>query len=393
MQYFGYGTPDLLVGGYGQIWFVAQEGTEAGREYEEAEALAQLRRGSRAVRYGCYLLQKDLIRVGRVEMMQMRIDCEEGSGIPMSMSGEMRMEEAMGLDFAAIKLQPVMAVQMADGGFYEWALGVFLPITPRPRYTGTGGHYELSCYDMTMMLRDDRLLSTLAIPAGTPYMEAITTLIMQAGIKFIIADRTDAQLPQEIQFEIGTARLDAANTLLRAINYEPVWADERGYIQLRAQVGPYSRAVKHRYLDDEMSVLAAEMGEDMDSYEVPNIIIGVVSRPEGAPLRAEWRNEDPGSALSIERRGRKVVRVDTLDDILDEAALDAYVRAEGYKTLARNGRVSFSTLNMPGHGVRDMIYLANSRAGIGGRYMETGWTMELRAGGIMSHTAQRVVIV
>ena len=393
MKYFGYGDLDPLVGGYEYPWFVEMPVLPGEPEYEEGAAMRQLRRGDRSVRYTCYLLQKDLIRIGQLPMTDMRIDCDADSAIPMSMAGRLLFADAKGLDFSAIRLQPAMQLRMPDGGYYEWSLGVFLPITPRPRYTATGGHYELSCYDMTVILRDDKLINTLSVAAGTPYIDAITTIIMQAGIQFIIADRSDLLLPEPMQFDIGTSRLEIANALLAAIGYDDVWADERGYINLRERVGAYSRSVKHRYMDDDMSVILPEMGADLDSYEVPNVIIGVVSRPDAPPLRAEWRNVDPASALSIPRRGRQIVRVDTLDNAATLQALEAHVQAEGYKTIARNGEVTFSTLTMPNHAVRDMIYLSRRDVEISGRYMEVGWSMDLRAGATMEHRAQRVVIV
>ena len=394
MQFFGYGPLDATVGGYGHPWHAAfRPQIIPEQNYEEAEALDALRRRDRCVRYTCNVLTPDLVRIGSIPARNMRIDCNSDANIPMSMSAEVNLEDARMIDFGRARLQPVMELQMPDGGWYAWPLGVFVPTTPRMQLGAPVQTVDISGYDMTVVASEDRLAEVLTIPAGTQYIEALVTLLMQGGIQHITAERTDAALTHELQYDIGTDRLSIANELLRAIGYQPLYADANGFLRITRKLMPYERTVQHRYMDDELSVIAPELVIDEDMFAAPNMIVAVVSRLEDPPLVARWQNEDPQNPLSIHRRGRRVVRFDQLDDIQDQDVLDRYVIAEGYRTMAQYGRVNFETLAMPGHLVRDMVYLQREDADIAGRYMETGWSMELNVGASMRHTAQRVVTV
>jgi hypothetical protein len=127
-----------------------------------------------------------------------------------------------------------------------------------------------------------------------------------------------------------------------------------------------------------------------DTYDVPNIIVGVVSRAESDALSATWRNDNPDSALSVARRGRRVVHVESIEDIADQATLDAYVQRLGEQALESES-VEFTTLNMPTHGVEDMEYVLRADLGLAACYIETEWHMELKTGGAMRHYAKRTV--
>jgi hypothetical protein len=284
---------------------------------------------------------------------------------------------------------------MPDGGWYECAVGVFVPASPMRSWQSARQLVEVSGYDLTLVLREDRLESAITIAAGTGYIAAIEQQAQAAGLWRLRFDQTAAVLANDVQFDAGTPRLTIINTLLNAINFRPAYADSAGYIICRRYQYPYERTIQHQYLDDDRSVLLsdARITVDQDAFERPNVIVGVVNRTTGAPITSKWTNSDPASKLSTVRRGRKVVRVDTLDDIESQDALDLYVRRAGYATMAGYETVSFDTLLMPTHSVEDMLFLRLSQQGISDRYQERSWSMKLAVNAPMSHTAQRVVLM
>lgn len=365
----------------------------ATREYTDGEWREALLTSPRVERYRCELLNHYLIRTGELPMTSMRIDCDAGSQIPTSFSGELAIDAAAPIDWAGARLRPVMELQMPDGGYGRKVLGTFVPTSPAYRYGSRSGMVSIGGYDITVLMKEDKFEDSVLIEAKTGYQSAVTAMIQQAGIQRVLFDQSDAVLASDMVFEMGTARLDAVNTLLKAIGYQSAYATEEGAVRCRVNTLPYARAMDHRYEDSALSVLRPELTVDRDTFDVPNVIIATVSVPDGEPLAARWENTDPGSALSILRRGRKVVRIDELTDIEDQEGLTAYVRAEGYKVMAGSETIDFKTAAMPGHGVNDVVYLKSGDAGLLGRYQEVKWSLTLSPGSEMTHTAEKVVLL
>ena len=73
--------------------------------------------------------------------------------------------------------------------------------------------------------------------------------------------------------------------------------------------------------------------------------------------------------------------------------LDAYVLRIANESMQSTERVEFSTLNMPGHGYKECLYLDIPIYEIQGRYIETAWEMDLTPGGRMTHVCERVVVL
>lgn len=399
-QYFGYGPLTELMGGYGNPWMVMPPVARdiADNRLADMRARALVSRARRE-RYRLYLCSRYGVRLRALSMISGRIDMRADAEVPTSIQCEVVSDEGlMDVDWASARIQAAMEIMLEDGSWGEWPLGVFLPSTPSYRTTATGTTLSIEGYDQTVILREDRVLSPVVIPKGERYADAILGQINQAGIYTVLMDDLDAVLPADVTYDMGTSRLEIVNSLLTAVNYQAVFANGAGALICRREYLPYERQVDHLYMDDHLSVLAPELGTDMDAFDVPNVIQAVVSRAEGEPLTAQWINDDPASKLSVANRGRRVVRIDQLADALDEAALTAYVRMEGYKTLAIVGSVSFATAPMPDHGVGDMVFLRifadkGDGPGASGRYLETGYSMELSPGATMTHTAEKVVIL
>lgn len=397
-QYFGYGPLSEFMGGYGHPWLiippVAQDTQDARLSSMRARALVAR---TRHERFRLYLCDRYGIRIRELNMISGRIDMQADAEVPTSIQCEIVMDDVLStVDWPSARIQAAMEIQLEDKSWSEWPLGVFLPSSPSYHLSSAGKTLSIEGYDLTIVLKEDRILSPIIIERGEKYADAILAQIHQAGIYSVLLDDLDAIMPADVAFDMGTSRLEIVNSLLTAVNYQKVFANGEGALICRREYLPYERRVDHIYMDDYLSVLAPELSTDMDSFDIPNIIVAVVSRAEDEPLIAQWINDDPASKLSVANRGRRVVRIDQLADSLDEAALTAYVRMEGYRTLSIMGSIKFSTAIMPDHGVGDMIFLRifpESSAGASGRYLETGYSMELRAGARMSHTAEKVVIL
>ncbi len=397
-RYFGYGPLTGLLGGYGHPWMIQPPAAQDIADVRQATALNRaLHAEGRRERYRLYLCNRHGVRLAELGMVSGRIDMRADADVPTSMQCEIVADDSLwDVQWPSMRLQAVMEIELETGEWAECPLGLFLPATPGFSASAAGDTLRIDGYDLTLILREDRITSPLVIPKGTRYADAILGQIHQAGVYTVILDDMEGALSDDVAFDMGASRLEIVNSLLRAVNFQKLYASGAGVLIGRRALLPYERQVDHVYMDDELSVLTPRLGTEMDTFDVPNVVVGVVSRSDSAPLVATWENHDPASPLSIEARGRRVVRIDQLEDTLDEAALTAYVRMEGYKARAVMGQATFSTAVMPGHGVGDVLFLrifAQRALGASGRYQEVGYSMELRPGAEMTHTAERAVII
>ena len=68
----------------------------------------------------------------------------------------------------------------------------------------------------------------LFIAAGTKYTDAVSNIIISAGIENIEVIPSDKTLTTDREFEIGRSKLDIVNELLAEINYRSAMADANG---------------------------------------------------------------------------------------------------------------------------------------------------------------------
>lgn len=90
------------------------------------------------------------------------------------------------------------------------------------------------------------------------------------------------------------------------------------------------------------------------------------------------------------RRGRRIVNVERVNNIASQSALQEYVNIKRNKSMMAGELVTVSTGLLPGFSAQEVVGL------IYGNYMgicrEKGWTMELQAGGTMTHELEKVVV-
>ena len=128
-----------------------------------------------------------------------------------------------------------------------------------------------------------------------------------------------------------------------------------------------------------------------DIFSAPNVFICTCANADrSATLTATAVNDSPVSSKSTTRRGMRICQQVKVNEIADQAALDAYAKRLVTESQLSTQTVEFSTLAEAGHGVGDIIAIDHPT--IGGIYEETGWSLTLRAGELMKHTAKRTVL-
>ena len=337
----------------------------------------KFRSGSRRVSFR-YDILRGLVKNGEADCPSCSIKYDSESTIKRTAS--FTLSSAPGIDFLKDKLRAIMII---DGE--EFPVGTFVLSTPSLNQTAAGGSYSVEAYDTTIILKEDCFTERAYFEAGRKYSDVIGEIVLSAGITDYSIPQTVAVLPADREFELGKSKLEACNELLDEINYNPLIADETGRITTSKYVKPSAALISHEYYDDELSVISPELESEEDYYNVPNVFIAKCDNPE---LKQEYysvyTNDNPGSKLSTVARGRRIVsEIYQPDYVESQEALDEYISRKAAEASAVFDKCSIKTALMPGHGYRDIVRIRCK--GAAGIYVEKSWSLELRAGALMSH--------
>ena len=242
-----------------------------------------------------------------------------------------------------------------DGTWIRHPLGIYIITTPTRKDKNGKVYIDADCYDKTIILEEDKLTTRLLIRAGALYVNEVRNVLMSAGINKTSIDGSELRTSVDLEFEVGTSKLDVINSLLRAINYTPI--------------EPEQRAAEYGYSTDDKGLVLPGANQSNDLYNVPNVVIRYVENPDANStyIMSKYVNNDSNSPLSVQRRGRQIVSVEPVDDVTLPTAL------------------------MPHHEYKNCIYLRNDNLGITSKYIEYAWSMKLGVGEKMQHTLKKVM--
>lgn len=272
-------------------------------------------------------------------------------------------------------------------------LGVFLPYSIQEADDGVSKSISISAYDRGWLARDHKTERTIYFQAGTNYVEAVVSLLAEAGIVMINETGTDQVLTEDREdWDIGTSYLDIVNDLLGEINYAPLWFDADGIAVVAPVKTPTAINIEHT-LDEKKieSLMLPGLRSTTDTLNTPNVFVCVCSNADkSAPMRAVAENTNPQSPLSIARRGRRITKVIQVNNIASQEALQAYANRQVTDSMLAGETITVNTCLLPGFGASDITAL--HYGDIMAICKETAWTMNLTIGGTMSHTLERVVM-
>lgn len=308
--------------------------------------------------------------------------------IKMSLAGVFRRNDNM--DYLNDEIKPYLII---DGR--EYPVGVYMIGTCETQSDEHGISLDqIEAYDRALKLRQKKTETRLHIDAGTKYLDAIGNLLQDAGIKMVIADEaSDTIATDREDWEIGTEYLAIINALLSEINFSSIWFDLDGIARLERYAAPTSANIDHEYREGCFSIIQNNYTRKVDVFNAPNVFVVTVANPDyDDAMTATGVNDSPLSALSTVSRGRRILATPIkLDNIASQEALQQYANNLAIKSMLATEQTVFYTMLNPVHGVGDVVALYNGE--LQGIYEETGWMMQLKAGGKMKHTAKKVVLI
>lgn len=308
-------------------------------------------------------------------------------------------------DWLSDEVQPVLIV---DGT--EYPLGVYIPTTQSVS-TDTAASVSIEAYDRSQRVLDTNSAEPLYWPAGTLYLDAVEQLLSAAGITTVFTTPNAAAFTEAREdWPAGTPYLSVVNQLLGEINYKPLWFDAQGNAILEPVSVPEASQIDHT-LDaaDPDTYVMPGISRARDYFSAPNVFEVYVANPDkGANMRAVAVNDSPQSPLSTVRRGRRIVSVTALDNIASQQELQAYADKLRNDSLITGETLSVSTGLLPGWGVADVValhvpahtitlYTEDGAVGVeavpeeNAICLSRAFDMELKVGGRMTHTLEKVV--
>lgn len=362
---------------------------DLGQHGYDHDAVLKMLKSNRTITYRAELLDKEERSLGDLTATGY-IDFDSNATIKRCAS--LNIKEESDIDFTSDRIK---LYQVLINGTEKllFPLGVFLLNSPRRRSDSSGYiSRTIDCYDKTQILSDDKFESRYSIPEGSNYVNSALNIIASAGLAHVKNDVSDKTTRTVIEFDAGTSKLDAVNALLRAVNFDDIYADSNGEICVRKYVPAETRTIEAVYDTGKQSIVCAGAEELLDVFYAPNKIVRYLESADLPYMYASVVNDDPNSKLSTVSRGRTIVDIASVSDIADQTSLEAYVqRIAAEKKIYQY--INFSTANMPNHEFLDCLYIDNKDLNVSGKYIETAWRMEIQNGGIMTHTARKAVSI
>lgn len=288
------------------------------------------------------------------------------------------------------ELQPCIVI---DGA--EQPLGVFCPTTISTSRCDEQTLINCEAYDRGWVVQAGKTEDILHLPAGAGYIDSIKALLAERGIGNVLAEASASVLPADREdWPIGTDYLAIINELLAEIGYNELWFDADGFAHMERYKEPTAALIRRSYSARRglrLRPMEADYRESTDVFNAPNVFICICDNADrSAVLKATAENASFG-AKSILQRGMRIPTVQKVSQIADQEALQLYADKLRDESLMGTREISFTVPAEGGHGVGDIISIEHEE--IGGVYMETGWSLRLAPGEMLSISAKRTVII
>lgn len=190
-------------------------------------------------------------------------------------------------------------------GVDPWPMGVYVLSAPATQYKGDGTYHRLILTDKLSVVREDVLLETLQIPAGTNIVQAAVDQVRATGENRIAFTDSDATLTNALTFPPGTRRQAVVNTLLDACGYWSLWTDRWGQFRIEPYIAPADRSVVWPFEEGETSIHSPEWEHELALWEATNTVV-LTSQPDDNDqfFKAYAVDDNPDSPTSTVSMGR-----------------------------------------------------------------------------------------
>ena len=332
---------------------------------------------------------RNYVKIGeiRTESVYLKYDynSEVMRGLQLDMKGTRMDAPELEFDMFKDRIRPVLI----ENG-QENPLGVFMVMGAPETGSDTEDYISIEGYDETMLVKQAAFESRQFYAAGTSFVAIIQQILTSLNLPNVYAQPNNAVLASDLEAAVGENCLTFINNLLDAINYQHLYADSAGTINLRKVVSPTEPQFVYR--GGMAYNINPPVKIETDIYNLPNVVVGVYSSPDQDPIVYKRVNDDAMSVISTVNRGYKVVRKVELRNAASAEDLQDYVDRMAFEAMQTTEKVTFSTLAEAGHEPSAALQLDTDA--VKGLFIEKGWEMRISQTEFsMSHTAERKVFV
>lgn len=291
------------------------------------------------------------------------------------------------VDWSTVRIRPRYV--MASGR--QWPLSIWLPSTPKSRWSARGRTWQIELFDRAVVLEQDKLDAAYALPAGTNITTAVRTIIQSAGEDAgSITDSTET-LPNPRVWAAGTTKLKIVNDLLDAGGFFSLKVDMNGAFRAEPYMRPATRATRWRMIDGPTSIFSPDFTAEEDFFDVPNKV-NLTGRGTATTeaLTGIATNTNATSRFSYAARGNRwIVHTDTVD-ATSQAAIDALATRTLIAMTAVTGSVDIEHAPIPIE-ASDVMEFRRVPAGINARHVVEKTSIEFNPTKLAASTLRQVV--
>lgn len=362
----------------------------AQEKYTHEKVLEALSMNTRKIHYEYTVHDAAGKYLGMLSNCEGRITFDSSSSVMRTFWGTAMKCELLDINLIDEKIVPWFCINL-NGDILKYPLGKFI-ISPSFSLDGSEKEVSINGYDLAKIASEDKITKRLVQSANSFYSNEVEKMLLElyprCSVKTSFLKRANA-----FEWSPGTSKLQVINDILTSMNYYPLHFDEYGIPIGAPYVFPESQPIDMYYKTDKKSIVLPNANLSSNRFEIPNKVVRYVENTDCDYMISTYVNDDPKDKLSTVSRGRCIVDVKSVSDIASQEELDNYTKRCAVASMAVSDVIAFKTLNMPGHGYKNCLFVQVDDLGINEKVIETGWEMDLKVGGEMTHKCTRAVSI
>lgn len=363
--------------------------TQSNKSHEEV--WKKLCSNERKIHYEYSVQDNDGKLLGWLSSCTGKISFDSSVSVMRTFSGEAKKNELLDINLIDERIMPWMCVTFENGEVLKYPLGKFI-ISPSFKDDSPEQLVDIIGYDLGKIALDDKIVSRTVKSSEGYYSNELQEMLESLYQSYEVIS-SDKKRSNASEWDPGTSKLKIINDTLTSLNYYPLHFDEHGIPKAIPYVFPEDCSVEAYYKVDKDSIMLPGTALTSNRFEIPNKFVRYVENVDGTYLTSSYTNDSENNIFSTVSRGRTIVDIASVSDMASQEELDGYVKRCAIAAMTVNEKIQFKTLNMPGHGYKNCLFVENGSMGILGKYIETSWEMDLRLGGEMVHTCIKAVTV
>lgn len=359
-------------------------------KYTHEEVLNALFLNNRKIHYEYSVQDNTGKHLGWLSDCKGRISYDATTSIMRTFSATAMKNELLDVNLIDEKIVPWFCIKI-NGDILKYPLGKFI-ISPSFYSNSAEKYVVINGYDMGKVALDDKIISRVVKNKDHFYtielQEILSELYDTNSVETSELKRANAS-----EWSPGTSKLQIINDIMTSLNYYPLHFNEYGVPIGKPYVFPESQQIDMYYKMDKKSIILPNSNLSSNRFEIPNKFVRYVENTDSDYMISVYVNDNPDNKFSTVSRGRTIVDIKSVSDIASQEELDGYVKRCAAAAMAVTDEITFKTLNMPGHGFKNCLFVEVDDLGIREKVIEIGWEMDLSVGGEMLHKCTKVVSV